>query len=38
MLDEPPGALLDLPPDDLAALVHTLERLHEHDEFRLESR
>jgi DNA-binding MarR family transcriptional regulator len=27
MLDEPPAALLDLPPEDLAALVRVLERL-----------
>jgi DNA-binding MarR family transcriptional regulator len=31
MLDEPPAALLDLPPEDLADLVRTLERLQHHD-------
>jgi DNA-binding MarR family transcriptional regulator len=31
MLDEPPAALLDLPPEDLAALARTLERLQRDD-------
>jgi DNA-binding MarR family transcriptional regulator len=31
MLDEPPEALLDLPPKDLAALVRALELLKQHD-------
>jgi DNA-binding MarR family transcriptional regulator len=31
MLDEPPEALLHLPRKDLAALVHTLELLEQHD-------
>lgn len=31
MLDEPPAALLDLPPKDLATLVRTLELLQQHD-------
>jgi DNA-binding MarR family transcriptional regulator len=31
MLDEPPDALLELPPKDLAALVRTLELLKQHD-------
>jgi DNA-binding MarR family transcriptional regulator len=31
MLDEPPGALLDLAPEDLEALVRTLEIVQEHD-------
>jgi DNA-binding MarR family transcriptional regulator len=31
MLDEPPEALLDLPPKDLSALVRTLELLKQHD-------
>jgi DNA-binding MarR family transcriptional regulator len=31
MLDEPPGALLDLPRKDLAALVHTLELLQRYE-------
>jgi DNA-binding MarR family transcriptional regulator len=31
MLDEPPAALLGLPPKDLTALVNTLERLREQD-------
>jgi DNA-binding MarR family transcriptional regulator len=31
MLDEPPAVLLDLPPEELADLVGTLERLQHHD-------
>jgi DNA-binding MarR family transcriptional regulator len=31
MLDEPPSAVLDLPRNDLAALVHTLELLQQHE-------
>jgi DNA-binding MarR family transcriptional regulator len=31
MLDEPPEALLALAPKDLAALVHALEQLSQHD-------
>lgn len=31
MLDEPPDALLDFPPKDLAVLLRTLELLQQHD-------
>jgi DNA-binding MarR family transcriptional regulator len=31
MLDQPPAALLELPPKQLAALVRTLEAVHERD-------